>query len=304
MRFLILALAGLLALAAPASAATLTPAPADAQKAIAAASPGDLVVLAGTIPPLSITAKSGLSIDASAAQLTSVFIKGSDSLTWTGGKFTPADWSGALYVQSSTGVTIQGVGIGGRDAYNGVFFRDSTNVKLLGAKIEHARVAVNFLNVTGGLVQGSALWGSAIDGIDIAGGHKITVEYSTCAGPLLADDHHPDCVQMWTVANAPVVSDIIIRNNLVHGASQGLNLFSHYAWDGGANIVVDHNTIEISYPQAVAINNCAACVVSNNVVRTLPGAKWRASINLDATVKRTGNVVEAGAGSLAVIDPN
>jgi hypothetical protein len=289
--------------ALPAASASLTATGPDAPRTLANAKAGDTIVLTGEVPSLTIAGREGLTIDATAAHLNTVMIKGSKGIVWKGGHFDPNNWQGGLYVQDSSKVTIDGPSIFGADKFNGVFFRDSTDVALNGARIDRARVAVNFLNVTGGAVRGVAITGAAIDGVDIASSHKVLVEYSVCAGNLLADDHHPDCVQMWTNKGTAPVSDVTIRYNMVHGSSQGLNLFDH-GTGGGENIVIEDNVIEISYPQAIALNNVRNSKVSGNLVRTLPGAKWRASINVDPNVARTKNRVEGYGEKPSMIDPN
>jgi hypothetical protein len=75
--------------------------------------------------------------------------------------------------------------------------------------------------------------------------------------------------------------------------------------DGGFDrILIEENDVNVSASQGIALGgNARASVVRNNRVRTMPGAKYRASINLKGDIRRCGNVIEPGAGKPGVVDP-
>lgn len=145
------------------------------------------------------------------------------------------------------------------------------------------------------------------DGIDVALSHKGLIENNHCASTMIRDKEHPDCIQAWSRPNVAPTSDLLIRKNKVSGGTQGISLFNHTRQgvnDGGFDrITIEDNDLTVGYPDGISIAEGRSSVVRNNRVRTSPGARWRASINLTGDVKRCGNVVEPGAGKPGNTDP-
>jgi len=144
------------------------------------------------------------------------------------------------------------------------------------------------------------------DGMDIALSREGVIEGNHCWGTVIRTDEHPDCIQMWSRPNAAPTSDMLIRKNRAEGDTQGISLFNHVrngVDDGGFDrIVIEDNDVQVSASQAIAIYDGRASIVRNNHVRTLPRARYRASINLRGEVERCGNTVEGGAGKPGVFD--
>jgi hypothetical protein len=295
---------------------------------------GDTIVLApDEFQDVAITGRHwspAIVIDARAAKLSNWLLKDVSGVTIGGGLFhlrppglnlktgEPA-WGAALRLQDVEQVEIHDAtfqGPGRPDAKESGAYGDGYGVSAdKGRKVTLARntfsgfkVGAVIANLDGFQVVGNTFSAMRADGMDVAMAHNGLIEGNHCFGTVIRTTEHPDCIQMWSRPVGPPTSDIVIRKNKVEGPTQGIGLFNHVrngVDDGGFDrIVIEDNDVEVSAPQGIALIQGRESVVRNNRVRTLPGAIYRASLNVKGgDVKRCGNVVEPGAGKVGVKDP-
>lgn len=261
---------------------------------LATAKPGDVLALTGPQAPIFIKgltfAAPGITLDLSAATLSNVRLQSVQGVTIKGGQFTPTDYLGAVYIDRCQHIVVQGISLDGQGLWNGVTVRASSDVSVLASRFDCPKTGIPAERLTGGLIQGNTFYGYAVDGVDLAGCHDVTVEFNGFMGGMLADDHHPDAVQGWPLPGEPPPSGNIIRKNLIHGHTQGVGFYNHDA-GGFDGHVIEDNDICISYPGAITLGGSRTSVVRRNRVRTLPGSDYKAKIVTDAP--RSGNTVDA-----------
>ena len=269
---------------------------AELETAIAAAKPGQTITAKGRIGDLLISDRNwspAITLDLTGATLNNLRIQRSSGVHVHGGEWvkTAQDWRGAIYVIGSSDVRISDVSTSQNGLSPGVTFRESHAVGLEGARIDRASVGMDIRASTDVTVRNVQFVGSAIDGIDIAGSHDVLIDFIGCMGNLLIDTSHPDCVQLWSLDNAPPTSNITVQNSVAFGATQGFTAFDET--HGVDNVTFQNNLVVTSYPQGLALYGARNSRAVGNVVRTLPNSKWRTTINIvrSPTSKACGNVI-------------
>jgi hypothetical protein len=298
MRFIALAALFLLA-AGPAAAAAVAVTPANLGAALAAAKPGDTLTLSGTFGEVTFTNRTfqpALKLDLAAATLTSLQFTGSEGFEVSGGTIHATSAAPAVAVMNTRHVRFQGVSLTDPGDHYGFDIRGSSDVSVLDSHVEGAKVGIELWDVDGAKIVGNKIRAVTIDGMDITSARNVLVEGNSCADNNLTDNHHPDCIQMWTDAMLPQSENITLRRNTATGPTQG---FDDFGGDkrGILNLVVEDNTAEISYPNGVSILESPGAIVRNNHVKTLPGSKFRVSVRVAAPgAVACGNTAEPGAG--------
>lgn len=272
--FLLTALSG----ASVAQASTIQATPATFAAVLKQARSGDTIKLSpGDYGHVSIVRRnfpSRVVIDAADARMT-LSINQSSGLHFHGGTFGPADdkitLGYAARVVRSTDVTFL------RSA-----FIDSKRAIVIDRSQD---VTVNHARMTG----------MTIDGINIASSQRVNVTNSICE-KFNTGKAHPDCIQLWSRPATGITSDVMIYKNRSIGNMQGFTGFNHVRKgidDGGFDrIFVMKNYVEGTYPQGINLTDCRKCVVRDNEVATVPGSKWRTSINVKGgSVLQQDNIV-------------
>lgn len=248
---------------APPAAPTGTIAtPANVQAVIGAAKPGDTIKLAaGAYPRIVIKGKTfapPITLDPSAANMTQ------------------------LTIDSSSGINVLGGGVSGAKGVSylgyGFYVLNSSHVTLRAPKISNGVRGIVIDRSTYIDVLDPLMTGLSVDGINIVASQYVNITNASCQG-FVTGLAHPDCVQMWSVAGQkPVAYVKIIGTKMDSKNTQGVTGFDHAGQGGFDYIVIQGSDILTSYPNAIAINNCRNCVVTDNVARTMPGSKYKASI--------------------------
>lgn len=329
---LALGLAALICAGCSASAETRTATPTSLPFVLTLAGSGDTIVLEpGVYADLHIRARdyeSPLVVDASKATLSGVQVTGVSGLTIRGGEFRlPApriddrtgatDFGSALRMRRVARMHVSGgkfVGPG-TDATAkdprfgegyGLVVDEGDQIEIADNMFQGLKAGVILRRNEEFRVVGNRFRNMRSDGIQVAESRKGLIEANDCLGTRIRDTEHPDCIQLWSRPPSAPTADITIRRNHAEGHTQGIGMFNHVrngVNDGGFDrILVEDNDIAISLPQAIALSEGRDSTVRNNRVRTLSGAKYRASINVTALVKRCGNVIEPGAGKPGVKD--
>jgi hypothetical protein len=330
---------------AGAEAATLAATPDTVARVTNEAAPGDTVVLAaGSYGPMAVKARTDLTIDARAATVTGGWrFKSTPGLVVRGGKWsngckaTPC-YDYALSVHGSERVTLEGLSVAGpgeavpgevavmADGY-GLGLTRVRNAVVRNVALAGFKMALGLSFVDGFTVSGVSCDAMRSDCINLAQSWNGVVEDVACGGTRVSATEHPDCVQGWSRADAPPTGNITIRRVIAVGGTQGLGFFNHRRTykagtrladgtvlatdevldDGGfGTLTIEDCQVFNSYPQAIAAYGVRDLRLRRNVVRTLPGARFRSSINTAGSIvtQRCGNVVAAGAGKPAASDRN
>lgn len=316
-----------------ARAATLSATPATLNAAWAKARGGDVLVLKGEFTTVVLNNrqfKPSLVIDATDATLVSWKIKGVSGLHFKGGVAKPLGgynvkrdrdlWGAALDFSQVENILIERMKFQGpdtpranvtgnpADGYGGNF-RFGSDVEVRDSQFASLKAGMVFGQIDGFKAQRNTFRGMRSDGIDVANSWNGLIEGNDFRDSRKRDAEHPDAVQMWSRPKAKPTSDIVIRNNTIMGDTQGISGFNHVrdgVDDGGFDrITITDNDIEVNYAHAIAVVDGREVIIRNNHVRTLPGARTRASINVGRSpgALRQGNIVEAGAGKPADNDP-
>jgi hypothetical protein len=169
------------------------------------------------------------------------------------------------------------------------FVGNGTSAGLTLANVSDARVtAGNFNNFRLGLgvisssdvrISSSRFIGMTSDGVNIADSQRVMATANTCMRSNPSPGSHPDCIQLWSIAGNPVQADIALVKNTAIGATQGFTSFNPND-GGGLRISMIGNIVSTSYPQGIACYGCVDSIFTDNVLTTLPGARWRTSINI------------------------
>ena len=236
--------------------------------------------------------------------LSGVALSGGES---TGDTFTDCD-----------NVTVIGRRYTGTEGY-GLSFLRCRNVRVIGCDFEGFGRGVVLSLCSGFTVAANRFRAMKVDGVNVAQSWRGVVADNDFTDPDTGEAH-PDAVQLWSrptmrladksIVPAPPTSDIVIARNRVRGMlTQGVTAFNHIrdgVDDGGFDrITITANEIAVGMPQALALYSGRNCIVTDNRVSTLDGAKTRASINLRGCTDliRRGNTVAPGAGKPAADDP-
>ena len=316
--------------------ATFDVSPADVLRALKDARSGDVLKLRGEFPSIHVRKRDlpqsfdePVTLDLTEASITGWQFTEVDGLSFIGGVVRPAAGAVANGVQtyshgmrfnncrriSSTG--LRGRGPAAFEEGKPFVYGDGIAFWVLGGEdvtitnfdLRGFKNGVTLGKARRFRISGGACADMRSDGIQLAqcweGGVTGNVIHST----RKRDNEHPDGIQMWSRPDAPPTSDIEISGNVIVGSSQGITGFNHVrngVDDGGFDrLTITGNEITVDHAQALAVYNGRDLTIADNVIRTLPGATSRASLNLkDCTdVKRAGNVVSAGAGKAAASDP-
>lgn len=194
-----------------------------------------------------------------------------------------------LVLRGVTGVTISGGtvnGPGGRSY--GITIGDTRDLTLENMTITGAHRGIVLGQSDRVTIVNNRLTGLISDGIDIARASNITVRGNSCsnfsptpttfdaAGKRLTVGDHPDCIQAWSRPISAPTSDIVVENNRIEGAMQGVFFGNHVRKgvdDGGFDrVVIRNNRIRIDHPNGIVLMNGRNSVVTGNEVSTLPGS--------------------------------
>jgi hypothetical protein len=313
-----MAAAALAALGAPGSmASTRVATPETLTDVVRRASPGDSIPLApGEYRGIRITKcqfDPPITLQAAKATFYGLQLTDCDGVTLNGGEFrlpppvisprTGALALGmALRLDRSAHVTVSNgrfIGPGHPDTGEGLVYGEGYGFMANGGEgfvIEDSSFAgfeasVVFNRVDDFRVSRITSTAMRSDGIDIAESHRGVIEYVQCSGTAIRNGEHPDCIQGWSKETSPPTSDIVVRHNSVVGDTQGISFFN----GGFDRITIEDNDVAVSFPSAITLNEGRDSVVRRNHVRTLPNARYRASLRTTGA-KACDNVVEPGAG--------
>lgn len=274
----------LLVAASSAGAVTTYANSANFASVFARAAAGDRIVLSGKFGLVSLANRSWstpVTIDASKASFgNSLSIKNVSGVSFIGGRYgsttAPMRLGRAIAIYGGSDISFSAPVIQGNRAGVGLAFTGSSDISVTGARLTGLKVGLTLMSVAGGSLTGNRSLAAASDGFNIVDSRFVTATGNSCSGTVISPGAHPDCIQMWSIAGKPLMSDIRITGNTATGATQGFTLFNN----GGRRITISDNRIDTSYPQGIACYGCIDSVFRNNVLTTQRGARFRTSINI------------------------
>jgi Right handed beta helix region len=216
-----------------------------------------------------------VTIDATAATVRGLRIWNSSGIIVRGGTFVAAD------------------GLAGK-SFNGyaVDIRASSRLRFEGVTFTRGLRGLVAADSRGITVRRGNFTGLRSDGINLPGSSDVLIERSRFtdfvptkpsgdkAAGTWKDGDHPDAIQIWTTKANPRMTDIVIRDNIIEGDTQGINTFGPRGL-GYARIRVTGNRLKVNYPAAISLIGCEDCTVTGNTAEKLPTARFKANVRLD-----------------------
>lgn len=259
------------ACASGAQAATRYATPATLAFTLSQAQPGDVVKLAaGTYSDVVLPVRNNataITIDASAATVRSLMIRGTSGWVWKGGRIVsplpPAVWRNVM-IDNARRIEVTGTTLTG--GHTGVLVtRGSSDIML----------------------RNNNATGLQSDGFNIATATRVSLIGNTCqnfnpippvydaSGKLLKDGTHPDCIMMWSEKDQVPTSDITIIGNRAIGKMQGISHFWHAALgrDKVYRVRAYNNVVDVTYWHGIMLDDTPGSDVRNNRVSSAAGAR-------------------------------
>jgi hypothetical protein len=292
-----LAITSAVGVAAPATAARYVATDTNFSSVFASAQAGDTIVLNGRFGATLLADRSfatRLNIDARDAQFTGALtIRNMRGVAITGGSFGGGGaWqdSDTIKVQASNGIRFiqPQLTADGSGRARGLTFRDSSNIAVSNGSFSGFRLAIGINGVRNGNLTNNRITAATSDGINIVNSHFVTARGNVCSDNLPSPGAHPDCIQLWSLAGFPVQSDIKLIGNTALGYTQGFTSFDPDR-GGGLRISMIGNRVDTSQPQGIACYGCVDSVITDNVLTTLPGARFRTYLRV---IGGSNNIVE------------
>lgn len=279
----------MLGLAAPAHAVSLVATSSNFASVFAAATAGDTIILKGNFGKLYLadrTFSTPLRIDARDATFSGTMnIRRLSGLSVIGGRFGDGTgiWqdAGTVSVSNSSNIsftqpTMTAAGLG---KARGFTFVNTRDFNVSDGTFSGFRLAIGSIGSTDGTVTNNRITRSTSDGINIANSHRITASGNHCSGGIPTLGAHPDCIQLWSISGQPPQSDIKLLYNTAIGNTQGFTSFDADK-GGGLRISMIGNRVDTSMPQGITCYGCFDSIITDNVLTTLPGARWFTRINV------------------------
>lgn len=274
--------------------AALVATPSTLPAQLRAARGGDTIMLRegryGAVSIRNLRFNTAIRIDARNATVSAVTIRNSAGVDWLGGTL-----------------------IGPRSQSFGVAIVDARDISVTGMRITGPRIGLSMARSTDIDVTGNSFDGVRSDGVNIAASQRVRITGNVCInfrpiraiyasdGRLLVDGDHADCIQGWSLRGNRPTSDLTITDNVAEGEMQGITFFN--PGEGGYDrITIRNNDMNLSYWHGIAVMEGRNTLVTENRVRTIPGARaqnWpfqliRAWIYTTGRNNRVcGNVVQA-----------
>lgn len=250
------------------AAAALLATPADLPSVLARARGGDTVTLApGTYPTVMLARRdfsAPLTIDARGASVAGLNVDGVKGLVWRGGN---------LKAPVPEGIAAKGYA---------VLIVRSTDITLRGARITAAKRGIVVGESRNVLLSGNRITGVTVDGVNVGAGNSfITIDGNFCE-TFSTGKAHPDCYQGWSRLGRPT-SDIVVTNNIARGMAQGIYFGNVPNRPSGGDpgfdrVRIENNFVEILWPNGIVATDCRDCTIRDNIVSSLPGARFRAKV--------------------------
>lgn len=293
-----LALLALIAVATPALAGkTVVMTESNRAAALAALLPGDTLRLEGTFTSLLTLANrdfGGVQVQAHGATLLQgIHVTNVQNLAISGGTFgsataTTREWY-TVRLANVTNVSLTGANIvgAGSTRRSGLHVGTASQLTLRDNQVSGFLMGMHVGGATDSLITNNRFNNLLEDGLRVVSSNRVIVSENSCTNFTPHATAHPDCIQMWTGSQAAamgrVQSDIYLLNNTAIGAMQAFVSFDPRSFSG-ERITFAGNYAAVSYPHGVSCYGCRDSLIRDNVLVTLPEARWETIIRIPDAV--------------------
>jgi parallel beta-helix repeat protein len=243
---------------------------------VATLRPGDTLRLVGTFEtPVRLGNRDfgGVTVDAhNAIMREGLFVQNVHNLNITGGVFgrtdrDTRDW-GTLRIDNSSHVSVSKATVvgNGNSIGAGIRVARSDYITVRDNQLSGHVGAIMMLSSTNSLITRNEMTASASDGIQIVDSHRSIVSANTCNWSVRVGSNHPDCIQFWSVAGRPLVSEIFVLNNSAIGNMQA------FFGGPGTQLTFAGNYAAVLFTHTISCGNCTNSSFFDNVLANLPGA--------------------------------
>jgi hypothetical protein len=199
----------------------------------------------------------------------------------------------------------------------GLVIRDSARIRIEGSRFHDLWRGAAVLDSTGWSIRGSQFRRMGSDGIVGRGAVRARIEDNlfTDFSTDLATGVHPDAIQFWDRGAARAIDGLTVSGNTVlrgrGGPSQGVFINGENPALVSRNILIENNVIHQSMLQGILVKNVDGAIIRHNTVAPFdpatdaPGIEARAPAvdvvvegNLAASLRPAG--LGAGAGNILI----
>ncbi|WP_164156586.1 right-handed parallel beta-helix repeat-containing protein [Sandarakinorhabdus rubra] len=287
LRALLLAIAMLAGPAWASGGTVLVMRPDNVAAVLAAVKPGDTIRMEGVFNSrLVITGRDfgGVKVDGRRAvlkeglQLRLVHNISFDGLTIGSRDRGTIHLFGAL-VQTSSHISFSNMKVLGNLDGKGTGMRvlDSRFVTVRDSHFEGNVDGLQFLTTPDSLAVRNRFVRNESDGVKIVNSQRVIAAHNSCTDIRKAPKAHPDCIQLWSIVDKPLQSDIYILNNIAIGTTQGFTSFDPGSLSG-TQLTFAGNYAAITYNHGITCSGCTDSRFLDNIVISLPESRNRAMI--------------------------
>lgn len=183
-----------------------------------------------------------------------------------------------------------GTYVGGGPKLSAIRVMTGERISIKEADFSACRTGVGFEKVRDFYVGYNQFEGMFSDGVNVKSGWKGLIERNLIYGTDMSPGAHPDGIQVYSWADAPPCSDIVIDGNVIIGRTEGILLSVHdrsypvgtvladgrilkaaeTMSDGGFNrITIRGNRTYVSFPNAIVVGRCHDLTLENNHATTM-----------------------------------
>lgn len=170
---------------------------------------------------------------------------------------------GAPPILGETGALLQG-------DRNGIQARGSTRVTIRNGSFKRFRTGLSFYEVTDSIAHQNNFREGVSDGINIVGSHRVVASQNDCRWLVRVGKNHPDCIQLWSIKDKPLQTDIWVVNNNAEGNMQAY-LSSDPKTGSGVRLHFYGNRAWVIFAHTVTCGLCRDSVAKFNVLSSHPG---------------------------------
>lgn len=287
----LLAMIGLAAATPALASKTVVMTDSNRAAALAALLPGDTLRLEGTFTTLLTLANrdfGGVQVQAQGATLLQgIHVNNVQNLAISGGTFgstttTTREWY-TVRLANVTNVSFSGANIVGTGSTkrSGLHVGTASLLTLRDNQVSGFLMGMHVGGATDSLITNNQFTNLLEDGLRVVSSNRVIVSENSCTSFTPHATAHPDCIQMWTGSQAALMgrvqSDIYLLNNTAIGAMQAFVSFDPRTFSG-ERITFAGNYAAVSYPHGVSCYGCRDSLIQDNVLVTLPEAKWETII--------------------------
>lgn len=250
--------------------------------ALATASPGAVVATGPITCPAIVRVVNrsygGVTLDATGATFAEgMALANVSGLTIRGGTFGTAERdTAARYAVTITGaadVSVAGASFiaGPSGDRGGLQFRNSIRVTARDNTFTGHRTGLSLYELTDFLAARNRFTAATSDGINSVGNQRGIIAANSCFWTVRVGLAHPDCIQLWSLPDKPLQSDVWVVNNSAVGMMQGI-LSSDPKLGSGRRLFFHGNYVAVTFSHTVTCGACVESVATDNVLASYPGS--------------------------------